>query len=185
MKKKELLTTVAQQTGLELADVEVCISGLVALLESRLDKQLTTRIPGIGTITTVNRKARRYRNPQSGMMAFVGEQIGVRIRPAANLTRAAMVVDPLRGNPKHQKARKLANTLVSDLKLYQADPNREAIQSGTLGDSLVDQIERVRSTYLANVDADVLVNSSYLDVELESLGLPLDSLLDGASTMTE
>lgn len=66
MNKAELISAVAQQSGLAKKDSEAAIDALVSVIEETLAKQDKVVLVGFGTFETKNRAARKGRNPQTG-----------------------------------------------------------------------------------------------------------------------
>jgi DNA-binding protein HU-beta len=66
MNKAELISAVAQQSGLTKKDSEAAIDALVSVIEETLAKQDKVVLVGFGTFETKNRAARKGRNPQTG-----------------------------------------------------------------------------------------------------------------------
>ena len=66
MNKRELVLTVAKETGLNKRDVERVIKALVDLIESSLVKGNKVILVGFGTFSVAKRKSRIIRNPKTG-----------------------------------------------------------------------------------------------------------------------
>jgi len=66
MNRAELISAVAQQSGLTKKDSEAAIDALVSVIEEALAKQDKVVLVGFGTFETKNRAARKGRNPQTG-----------------------------------------------------------------------------------------------------------------------
>jgi len=66
MNKRELVLTVAKETGLNKRDVERVIKALVDSIESSLVKGNKVILVGFGTFSVVKRKSRIIRNPKTG-----------------------------------------------------------------------------------------------------------------------
>jgi len=66
MNKAELISAVAQQSGLTKKDSEAAIDALVSVIEEALANQEKVVLVGFGTFETKNRAARKGRNPQTG-----------------------------------------------------------------------------------------------------------------------
>lgn len=65
MNKAELISAVAQQSGLTKKDSESAIDALVSVVEETLANQEKVVLVGFGTFETKNRAARKGRNPQT------------------------------------------------------------------------------------------------------------------------
>ena len=66
MNKRELVLTVAKETGLNKRDVEKVIKALVDSIESSLVKGNKVILVGFGTFSVAKRKSRIIRNPKTG-----------------------------------------------------------------------------------------------------------------------
>jgi DNA-binding protein HU-beta len=66
MNKRELVLTVAKETGLNKRDIERVIKALVDSIESSLVKGNKVILVGFGTFSVVKRKSRIIRNPKTG-----------------------------------------------------------------------------------------------------------------------
>ena len=65
MNKAELISAVAQQTGLTKKDSEAAIDAFVSVVEDTLSKQEKVVLVGFGTFEVKERAARKGRNPQT------------------------------------------------------------------------------------------------------------------------
>ena len=65
MNKAELISAVAQQSGLTKKDSEAAIDALVSVVEETLAQQEKVVLVGFGTFETKNRAARKGRDPQT------------------------------------------------------------------------------------------------------------------------
>ena len=65
MNKAELISAVAQKSGLTKKDSEAAIDALVSVVEEALAKDEKVVLVGFGTFETKNRAARKGRNPQT------------------------------------------------------------------------------------------------------------------------
>ncbi|GAB6079022.1 HU family DNA-binding protein [Hydrogenobaculum acidophilum] len=66
MTKRELVSYVAEQTGIPKAKAEKCINAVFEAISKSLKKKEKTIIPGFGTFTVATRKERKGRNPKTG-----------------------------------------------------------------------------------------------------------------------
>ncbi len=66
MNKADLISAVAQKSGLTKKDSEAAIDAFVAVVEDSLTKEEKVVLVGFGTFETKNRAARKGRNPQTG-----------------------------------------------------------------------------------------------------------------------
>jgi len=61
----------------------------------------------------------------------------------------------------HDKARRLARTIVSDIALYNKDEIRRGIQNDTLFDDLSEELERGRKLYNSRVVPELQANANF------------------------
>ncbi|GAB6079021.1 HU family DNA-binding protein [Hydrogenobaculum acidophilum] len=66
MTKRELVSYVAEQTGITKAKAEKCINAVFEAISKSLKKKEKTIIPSFGTFTVATRKERKGRNPKTG-----------------------------------------------------------------------------------------------------------------------
>ena len=66
MNKNELVSNVADRSGLTKADAARAVDGVFAAIESALKSGGDVRIVGFGTFSVSNRKATTGRNPRTG-----------------------------------------------------------------------------------------------------------------------
>lgn len=65
MNKADLISAVAQQSGLTKKDSEAAIDALVSVVEDSLSNGEKVVLVGFGTFETKNRAVRKGRNPQT------------------------------------------------------------------------------------------------------------------------
>lgn len=66
MTKAELISKVAQISGLKKSEAERAVNAVVESLAEALEKGERTAIPGLGVFNVRKRKARKGRNPRTG-----------------------------------------------------------------------------------------------------------------------
>ncbi len=66
MNKQELISAIAEKTGLTKADVEKMVSAFVDTTKESLAKGESLQLIGFGTFSVSERAARTGRNPQTG-----------------------------------------------------------------------------------------------------------------------
>ncbi len=66
MKKDELVQAVAEAAGLNKAEADRAIQGLVDTLTGAVASGQRVQVPGLGTFEARDRSAREGRNPQTG-----------------------------------------------------------------------------------------------------------------------
>ena len=65
MNKAELISAVAQQSGLTKKDSEAAIDAFISVVEDALSRQEKVVLVGFGTFEVKERAARKGRNPQT------------------------------------------------------------------------------------------------------------------------
>ncbi len=66
MNKNDLVSAVAQQTGLSKADATKAVDGVFDSITTALQRGQEVRVVGFGTFSVANRKATTGRNPRTG-----------------------------------------------------------------------------------------------------------------------
>lgn len=66
MNKAELVSSIAEKSGLTKKDSEKALNAFVESVEESLAKKEKVQLVGFGTFETRNRSARKGRNPQTG-----------------------------------------------------------------------------------------------------------------------
>ena len=88
MKQNELIEKVAAELGMTKKDVkEVVLETLAWIRDSLIDKE-EVQLPGFGTFKTVERAARKGRNPATGKEMMFAASTGVKFKVGATLKRA-------------------------------------------------------------------------------------------------
>jgi DNA-binding protein HU-beta len=64
--KSELVEAIAEQTGLTKADSERALSALIEIVQNSVRGGDKVTLPGFGSFSVTERKARTGRNPQTG-----------------------------------------------------------------------------------------------------------------------
>ena len=67
MSKKDLIDAVAEATELSKDKAGVAVEAVIKHIETTMKNGSEVRIPGFGTFKVTNRKARKARNPQTGV----------------------------------------------------------------------------------------------------------------------
>lgn len=66
MTKTQLISSLAQRTGMKHKDAEIAFGGMIDLLIETLAKGEKVQLPGFGTFTVKERAPRTARNPHTG-----------------------------------------------------------------------------------------------------------------------
>lgn len=82
MTKSQLLTTLAETTGMSKKEVGAFMDELAALAYKEVKKEGEFVVPGFGKLVKVNRKARMGRNPATGEEIKIPAKTVVKFRLA-------------------------------------------------------------------------------------------------------
>ena len=82
MTKSQMLTTLAETTGLAKKDVNNLVDSIVGLAYKETKKNGEFTIPGIGKLVKMSRKARMGRNPATGETIKIPAKTVVKFRVA-------------------------------------------------------------------------------------------------------
>ncbi|MFH6944644.1 HU family DNA-binding protein [Flavobacterium sp. FlaQc-50] len=81
MKKADLITKVAEQTGLSKADAAKAVASTLDVIKESATAGETVQILGFGTFKTQIRTARVGRNPKTGQPVEIAEKQVVKFKP--------------------------------------------------------------------------------------------------------
>ena len=119
MTQQELVVAIADRTGLSREQVRKVLRATVAIIHEQVVAGESVRIAGLGAFSRSWRAGRQLRDITSQRKIFIDGRYLPRFQPAAPLRRAlAGLTEQNWRDPAHQKARRLATTLVGDLLLY-------------------------------------------------------------------
>lgn len=85
MTKAELISEMANSTGLTKADAERALNSFITTAKNTIRKEGKFPLANFGTFVVVNRKARSGRNPQTGAPIQIKASKAVRFRPGKEL----------------------------------------------------------------------------------------------------
>jgi len=85
MNKAFLVATLAKKTGMTKVASNEAVNALTELITDALGKGERVTIPGFGTFTTVQRRARIGRNPQTGKKIQIAAKKVVKFKAGAEL----------------------------------------------------------------------------------------------------
>jgi len=85
MTKAELISSIAESTGLTKADSERALNSFLDTSKTTIKQEGRLTLAGFGTFVVVNRKARTGRNPQTGAPIQIKASKVVRFRPGKEL----------------------------------------------------------------------------------------------------
>ncbi len=90
MTKSELLSTLAEQTGLKKTEVTGVMDALVKTVYKTLKKEKKIKLEGLGVLQLKDRKARMARNPRTGEMVKVSAKKVVKLRVTKDMKEAIL-----------------------------------------------------------------------------------------------
>ena len=88
MNQKEIISAVAEQTGQTKADVKEGLLATLDVIQELLVDGDIAQFPGFGTFSTVERAARKGRNPQTGKALDIAASTGVKFKVGATFKNA-------------------------------------------------------------------------------------------------
>jgi DNA-binding protein HU-beta len=107
MNKSELISEIAQQSGLTKTQVGNALEAFMNCVAATLRKKDEVRLTGFGTFLTTHRPAGTMRNPQTGAMIRVEASLVPRFRSGASLKAVVngKTAAPKKTAPKKAPAR--------------------------------------------------------------------------------
>lgn len=88
MNKNELISKVAETSGLTKADAARAVDGVLDSISSSLKSKQEVRLAGFGTFTVTHRKATTGRNPRTGAPIKIAASNMPKFRPGKGLREA-------------------------------------------------------------------------------------------------
>jgi DNA-binding protein HU-beta len=86
MNKAELVTAMAEKSGLTKAAAEKALNALTAAVTESMKKGQRVGLVGFGSFSVAKRSARTGRNPQTGKEIKIPAKKVVKFKPGADLT---------------------------------------------------------------------------------------------------
>ena len=86
--KKDLIATVAGETGQSKSAAEAAINAVIGSITSALSNGDDVTLVGFGTFTTVNKAAREGRNPKTGEKLQIPASTAPKFKPGKALKDA-------------------------------------------------------------------------------------------------
>jgi DNA-binding protein HU-beta len=86
MNKAELVTAMAEKSGLTKAAAEKALNALTAAVTDSMKKGQRVGLVGFGSFSVAKRSARTGRNPQTGKEIKIPAKKVVKFKPGADLT---------------------------------------------------------------------------------------------------
>ena len=87
MNKIELISAVAEKSGMTKADARKAVDAILDVTKDELKNDGKISLVGFGTFSVNNRPARQGRNPKTGKSIKIAEKKVVRFKPAANILK--------------------------------------------------------------------------------------------------
>lgn len=88
MNKNELISKVAETSGLTKADAARAVDGVLDSISTSLSSKQEVRLAGFGTFTVTHRKATTGRNPRTGAPIKIAASNMPKFRPGKGLREA-------------------------------------------------------------------------------------------------
>ena len=88
MTKAELISAVAEKSGLKKVDAEKAVAAFIASVTTALKQGDKLSLVGFGTFATAKRAARKGQNPQTGKKINIPAATVPKFKPGKNLKEA-------------------------------------------------------------------------------------------------
>jgi DNA-binding protein HU-beta len=88
MNKKELVESMAEAADISKADAEKALNGMLMAVSDALAKGDKVTLVGFGTFSTVNRPARKAKNPRTGEEIDIPAKTIAKFKPGSKLSDA-------------------------------------------------------------------------------------------------
>jgi len=88
MNKSELVGNIASSSGVTKADATRVLDAFMMTVQDAVQQGDQVVLPGFGSFSTVNRSARKGRNPQSGEEIQIPASRSVKFKPGKKLKEA-------------------------------------------------------------------------------------------------
>ena len=85
MNRTQLVSAVAEKTGLKKKDAEAAVAAVFASIEESLVKEEKVQLFGFGTFNVERKEARQGRNPATGESITIPASKQVKFAPASTL----------------------------------------------------------------------------------------------------
>ncbi|WP_432506179.1 HU family DNA-binding protein [Kineococcus arenarius] len=89
MNRSELITAVAERSGVSQTDADAVIGAFGDVLLEAVAKGDTVKLPGLMTVERVERAARTGRNPRTGETLEIAASFGAKLTAGSKLKAAA------------------------------------------------------------------------------------------------
>jgi DNA-binding protein HU-beta len=88
MNKKELVESMADAADISKADAEKALNGMMAAVTGALSNKDKVTLVGFGTFSTVDRSARKAKNPRTGDVIDIPAKTVAKFKPGSKLADA-------------------------------------------------------------------------------------------------
>ena len=167
MNRTEFTARVAKRLDIPPAQVKRILDGILEELADALVAGERVSLTGFGSFFRTWYPPRRGRHPRTGRLLELHPRYAVRFHVGAPLQkRLRDLIPTFDEDPLHIKARRVARTLVADLRLYHQSLIDEAIKQGFPGEELVELLQEVRERFEERVPAELSEVRNYLEEEL-------------------
>ena len=85
MNKIELISAIAEKAGMTKVDAKKALEAMVEVTKAELNNDGKIALVGFGTMTVMERPARKGHNPKTGKAINIPAKKVVKFKPAANL----------------------------------------------------------------------------------------------------
>jgi len=168
--QRQLIDALAAQSGESKATVARVLTALGEAVHEAIATGDEVSLPQIGKIITSWRGPRVLRQIQNGRKMRIGGRYVPQLRPSSRLKQtAADRTDQSWRDPDHQRAWRLAETLIGDLELYHQErlPSLDSEQGpdavhADCTKALGEAWRRARATYEQDIPAAVRDENDYL-----------------------
>jgi DNA-binding protein HU-beta len=93
MNKKELVSAIAAQSNLTLAQVEAALAATFDTIQAVMKEKDSVAVPGFGSFATKVREERKGRNPATGQEIIIPRAIVPVFKPGTQLKEAVNTVN--------------------------------------------------------------------------------------------
>ncbi len=85
MNRSQLVSAVAEKTGLKKKEADAAVAAVLASIEESLVKEDKVQLFGFGTFSVESREARQGRNPATGESIMIPASKQIKFAPASSL----------------------------------------------------------------------------------------------------
>lgn len=169
MNRSELVRDVALELGMSENQVRKVVGATLDRIMGAVIEGEKVTLKGFGTFRRTWLPPRSSRHPESGRLNNLHPRYTCRFRVAENFHRDLKdLISTYDGDERHARARNIAHTLTTDLRLYHGDLVNQARHGGGNGE-LSALVEELRRRFQERVPVEVTRQRDYLEEELASL----------------